>query len=74
MSIITIHNSTTGEILEREMNTQELAKLERIQQDFAAKVAAREEAEAKREAALAKLAALGLDPDDLKALGLQLNS
>jgi hypothetical protein len=70
MSIITIHNSTTGEILEREMNTQELAKLERIQQDFAAKVAAREEAEAKREAALAKLAALGLDPDDLKALGL----
>ena len=28
------------------------------------------EAEAKREAALSKLAALGLDTDDLKALGL----
>jgi hypothetical protein len=30
----------------------------------------KEQAEAKREAALAKLAALGLEPDDLKALGL----
>jgi hypothetical protein len=28
------------------------------------------QAQAKREAALAKLAALGLEPDDLKALGL----
>lgn len=39
--------------------------------DYQAKVASDQaEAEAKREAALTKLAALGLDTDDLKALGL----
>ena len=48
-------------------------EIEEIEARIAAKAAqeqAKAEAEAKRSAALAKLEALGLDEDDLKALGL----
>lgn len=38
--------------------------------EWAENILAQKEIDAKREVSLAKLAALGLEPDDLKALGL----
>ena len=67
--IIKIVNAETGEEIEREMNAEELAQLEKDRLDSAVDKQMTIEAEAKRQAALAKLAALGLEPDDLKALG-----
>ena len=61
------HNATTGEILEIELTPKEIEEREAQ----AALVAAQKaEAQAKRATALAKLEALGLTADDLKALGL----
>ena len=71
--IIKIVNAETGEEIEREMNAEELAQLEKDRLDSAVDKQMTIEAEAKRQAALAKLAALGLEPDDLKALGFQHN-
>jgi len=70
MKTIKIHNVETGEIIEREMNAEELAQLAIDQANAEKEQQAYEEAQAKRAAAEAKLAALGLTPDDLKALGL----
>ncbi len=72
--IITITNALTGETIEREMTDQEQADrnaflAEIRQQEEAAAVEALA-AIAAKEAAQAKLAALGLTTDDLKALGL----
>lgn len=54
----------------REMNNEEYAAhLERIAK-FEAKEQAKLDAELKKTAALSKLEALGLDLDDLKAIGL----
>ena len=68
--MIRIHNQETGEVIDREMTDDEFAQFEA---DQAAQVA-RQEAEAQKAAdkaaAEAKLAALGLTSDDLKALGL----
>ena len=69
--IIKIHNVETGEVIEREMNAEELAQWEKDQASAQATREAEAEAKAKRAAAEAKLAALGLTADDLKALGLQ---
>lgn len=67
---IRIHNAETDEIIDREMTAQELsayeadqAKAEAIQQNI-------KNAQIKKESAQAKLEALGLTTDDLKALGL----
>lgn len=68
--IIKIHNVQTGEIIEREYNDEELAQWEKDKADEVARQAAFSQAETRRKAALAKLSALGLEPDDLKALGL----
>lgn len=68
--IIKIHDTETNEIIEREMND---AEYEQWQADVAADIKRTEaeaEAVAKKAAAEAKLAALGLTADDLKALGL----
>jgi hypothetical protein len=67
-----IYDATTGETIdiERDMTSQELADYEAAVAKAQARIAADNEKAAKREAALAKLAALGLEPDDLKALGL----
>ena len=65
-----IHNVETGEIVEREMNAEELAQWETDKAKAKAEAQVKAEAVAKRAAALAKLEALGLDEDDLKALGL----
>jgi hypothetical protein len=68
--IITIHNVETGEVEIREMNETELleAAAEKVANDVIKDAQA--EAEAAKESAKAKLAALGLTTDDLKALGL----
>jgi len=68
--IIKIHNVATGAIIEREMNDDEFVQL---QIDVANETARQAEAEAKAQAkavAEAKLAALGLTTEDIKALGL----
>jgi hypothetical protein len=68
--IIRVHNTETNEIVDREMNDLEF---EQYKKDTIATEARRlEEAkvEAKKVAAEAKLVALGLDLDDLRALGL----
>jgi hypothetical protein len=68
--MIKIHNSQTGEVIEREMNAKELAQMAKDAEAFAERQAeAQVKAQAKASAE-AKLAALGLTSDDLKALGL----
>jgi hypothetical protein len=59
-----------GEFIDREMNDAEYAQYEKDQADTAVKAQAKAQAESKREAALNKLAALGLTTDDFAALGL----
>ena len=68
--ITQIHNGLTNEVTERPMTESEYqAFLESV--ELAEKNKAdREQAQAKKAAAEAKLAALGLTTDDLKALGL----
>jgi len=68
--MVRIHNIETGEIIDREMNDTELAEYQLVQAEYQERQEAQAQAAAKREAALAKLEALGLDEDDLKALGL----
>jgi hypothetical protein len=64
---ITFHDASTDEIVTREMTEEELAAREAFllkkQNDEQTAIAA-------KEAAQAKLTALGLTVDDLKALGL----
>jgi len=67
---VRIHNTETDEVIDREMTETEykiyLAEQEmavKRKQDYLDEIAA-------KEAATAKLAALGLTADDLKALGL----
>jgi hypothetical protein len=64
------HNVTTGEIVVREMTDSEVAQYEKDMELANKIMLARQEAEAAKEAAQAKLAALGLTTEDLKALGL----
>jgi FMN-dependent NADH-azoreductase len=68
--MVKVHNVETGEIIEREMNAQELAQYDKEQAEAQASATKQAEAKAAKEAAEAKLAALGLTADDLKALGL----
>ena len=69
-----IINCETGELTLVEPTTQELAEAEanriKTEEQDARIEADKAEAVAKKEAAEAKLAALGLTTDDLKALGL----
>ena len=67
-----IFNADTGETIdvERIMTAQEIADYEASQIRLQQKAQELAETEAKRAAAEAKLAALGLTADDLKALGL----
>jgi hypothetical protein len=71
---IRIHNTETDEVTNREMTDAEYtAWLDRKAIDDAkaeAQAKAQAKAEADKVAAQAKLAALGLTTDDLKALGL----
>jgi hypothetical protein len=67
-----IFDSTTGETvdIERDMTADEIAELEANRTKTLARKEELALAEVKREAAEAKLAALGLTSDDLRALGL----
>jgi adenylate kinase len=72
--IIVIVDAQTNETIEREMNDAEFAEyqesINRQNELVAAREQATAEAAAKKAAAEAKLVALGLDLDDIKALGL----
>jgi hypothetical protein len=67
---IQITNAQTGEIVEREMTEAELEAYQVEESAQSARLEQVAKAEADKEAAQAKLAALGLTTDDLKALGL----
>jgi FMN-dependent NADH-azoreductase len=71
---ITEINASTQEVIERDMTAEELTQAEADKASAEATKQANQEekakAEAKRLVALAKLEALGLDENDLKALGL----
>jgi hypothetical protein len=70
MENIIVYHNEQGERIERQMNAEELAQLAKDkakEQERKDEIAARLAAKA---AAEAKLAALGLTADDLKALGL----
>ena len=66
---ITIHDTETGEIIEREMNAEELTWFNAVNAPYQP---TEEEAKAAADKATAqaKLEKLGLNVDDLKALGL----
>lgn len=55
---------------DRPMTDDEIAELKELQTNAAIQLKAKEDAEAAKAAAKAKLEALGLTMDDLKALGL----
>jgi hypothetical protein len=63
--IVVIHDVSTGEIIEREMNDAEFAQYEA---DQAAQAAAQAEAEAKATAKAALLAQLGITEEQAKLL------
>ena len=56
--------------LVRDATTEEIAVIEKIAADRLAEIEAEKQAQANKIAAAAKLAALGLTTEDLKALGL----
>jgi hypothetical protein len=64
------HNVETGIVIEREMNAEELKQYENDQKESQEIATKQAQAKAAKEAAQAKLAALGLTTEDLKALGL----
>ncbi len=66
-------NVETGDKTERPLTDAEIADLEQISVEGAEQMAAYKAKEQQKLAAEAKLAALGLTPTDLKALGLQNN-
>lgn len=64
---VVVANAQTGERIERDPTEQEISDQQAWE---AERVASEADALAARQAALAKLAALGLTVDDLTALGL----
>jgi hypothetical protein len=70
MDKITEVNCETGEVIERDLTAAEIAQRKIDAENVIARAKEIAQAEAAKEASLAKLAALGLTADDLKALGL----
>ena len=68
--LITIIDCETGESIEREMNAEELESYNSLIASVDEDIEAQAKLEADRISATAKLEALGLTADDLKALGL----
>jgi hypothetical protein len=68
-----IHNIATNEITERLYTAAEIAEVEAEQIESAKRRADADKAVVDKAAAVAKLTALGLTTDDLKALGLGSN-
>lgn len=67
---IEIHNIETGEIFSRDMTADELAQYEKDKLTREAEKQLAADKAAAKAAAEAKLVALGLELDDLRALGL----
>jgi hypothetical protein len=67
---IKIHNVETGEVIERDMTKDEIAHLKFVREQGDADELAKEQLLIAKASAQAKLEALGLTTDDLKALGL----
>ena len=65
-----IFNLETSKETWRDYTAEEIAEVEKAQAEAQARAEAEAQAEAKRQTALAKLTALGLEEDDLNALGL----
>ena len=65
-----IVNVETGEETFRDYTSEEIAEVVKAQEKIAIKLEKEAKAETAKAAAQAKLAALGLTTDDLKALGL----
>ena len=68
--MIRIHDTVNNEVIDREMNDEEFAQYKIDVANAEARTAAIEQAQAAKAASLAKLEALGLTVDDLKAIGL----
>lgn len=68
--LIQIHDVETNEVIEREMTDKELKDYQDLQTIYEAEAKAQEAIKVAKEIAEAKLAALGLTAEDLKALGL----
>lgn len=68
--MIRIHNATTGETIDREMTDEEYAAFLLIKEENEQRRLQEEAKLIKKAEAEAKLAALGLTTEDLKALGL----
>jgi hypothetical protein len=73
MTTVQEHNATTGEVVVRPMTDEEIAQAELDRASIEALKEAQIAADLAKETAQAKLAALGLTTDDLKALGLGTN-
>jgi hypothetical protein len=70
MAKITVKDLATGEMYDRDMTAEENEAWLNDIKNAKDKEAAEAEAQAKKAAAEAKLEALGLTPEDLKALGI----
>lgn len=74
MSFKIEHNVATGEVIEIPLTAAEIEEQEKraaiVNKEVTARQELRNQEEAKKQAAIAKLESLGLDLDDLKALGL----
>lgn len=67
---ISVFDATTKQTVEREMTVEEFAIYENTIDDAQALIQEHKEKEQQKEAAVAKLVALGLTEADLRALGL----
>ena len=65
-----IFNAETGEETFRDYTAEEIEKVKHFQAKAQEEAKIEAQAQAKRQTALAKLVALGLEEDDLKAIGL----
>ena len=66
--MVRIHNSETGEIVDREMNADEIKQREIDAANAKTRADAIAAQPAARTSALAKLAALGLTPEEISAI------
>lgn len=67
---ISIYDASTGQTVEREMTVEEFEKYQNTVNDAQALIQEHKQKEQEREAAVAKLVALGLTEADLRALGI----
>jgi peptidoglycan hydrolase CwlO-like protein len=66
--MIRIHDVETGEVVDREMTTDEINQLEADRFEFQSMTEKIEARKAAKDSAIAKLAALGLTEDEAKAV------